>query len=93
MLRLAPNLQVAQITPTVTPSPRAASTAPPSSKLLVLIDGRSIYTPYHSGVPWDIQDVLPQDIERIEVISGPGGDAVGRQCGQRRHQHHDAQIL
>ena len=41
------------------------------NKLLVLIDGRSVYTPLFAGVYWDMQDVLPEDIERIEVISGP----------------------
>ena len=41
-------------------------------KLLVLIDGRSVYTPLFSGVYWDVQDVLLEDIDRIEVIRGPG---------------------
>ena len=59
-----------------------------ANKLLVLIDGRSVYTPLFSGVFWDAQDVLLEDIDRIEVISGPGGDAVGRQRRQRRDQHH-----
>ena len=54
-----------------------ASTAPRPPELLVLIDGRSVYTPYHSGVSWDAQDVPPEDIERIEVISGPGATLWG----------------
>ncbi len=77
MLRLAPNLQVAQITSTGYAISARGFNGTTSSKLLVLIDGRSVYTPYHSGVPWDIQDVLPQDIERIEVISGPGATLWG----------------
>ncbi len=82
MLRLAPNLQVYQ-----TSASRYVVTARGhngaqdvqnfSNKLLVLIDGRSVYTPLFSGVFWDMQDVLPQDIERIEVISGPGATLWG----------------
>jgi iron complex outermembrane recepter protein len=77
MLRLAPNLQVAQITSGGYAISARGFNGSTSSKLLVLIDGRSVYTPYHSGVPWDIQDVLPQDIDRIEVISGPGATLWG----------------
>lgn len=48
-----------------------------SNKLLVLIDGRSVYAPLFSGVYWDVQDVLVDDIERIEVIRGPGASTWG----------------
>src|SRR6185503_852620 len=48
-----------------------------ANKLLVLIDGRSVYTPLFSGVFWDVQDVMLEDVERIEVISGPGGTLWG----------------
>jgi iron complex outermembrane receptor protein len=48
-----------------------------SEKLLVLSDTRSIYTPLFSGVQWDVQDFLMQDIERIEVIRGPGASLWG----------------
>ncbi|UUZ73919.1 TonB-dependent receptor plug domain-containing protein [Polaromonas sp. P1(28)-8] len=48
-----------------------------ANKLEVLIDGRSVYTPLNSGVFWDVQDTLIEDIERIEVISGPGGTLWG----------------
>jgi iron complex outermembrane receptor protein len=77
MLRLAPNLQVAQITATNFAITARGFNGSAASKLLVLIDGRSVYTPYHSGESWDVQDVLPEDIERIEVISGPGATLWG----------------
>jgi iron complex outermembrane receptor protein len=48
-----------------------------SNKLLVMIDGRSVYSPLHSGVFWDVQDTFLEDIERIEVIRGPGGSLWG----------------
>jgi iron complex outermembrane receptor protein len=48
-----------------------------ANKLLVLIDGRTVYTPLYSGVFWDVQDTLLEDIERIEVISGPGATLWG----------------
>jgi iron complex outermembrane receptor protein len=48
-----------------------------SNKLLVLIDGRTVYTPIFSGVYWDMQDVLPSDIDHVEVISGPGATLWG----------------
>jgi iron complex outermembrane receptor protein len=77
MLRLAPNLQVAQITASTFAITARGFNGPLASKLLVLIDGRSVYTPLYSGVLWDAQDVLPEDIERIEVISGPGAALWG----------------
>jgi hypothetical protein len=61
-----------------------------ANKLLVLIDGRSVYTPLFSGVYWDAQDVLLDDVARIEVISGPGSHALGRERHERRDQHHYA---
>ena len=48
-----------------------------ANKLLVLIDGRSVYTPLFAGVYWDNQDVVLQDVERIEIIRGPGGTLWG----------------
>ena len=81
MLRLAPNLEVAQLTPTTYAiSARGFNVgfnASLSNKLLVLIDGRSVYTPMFGGVYWDMQAVPPEDIERIEVISGPGATLWG----------------
>jgi iron complex outermembrane receptor protein len=48
-----------------------------ANKLLVLIDGRTVYTPLFAGVFWEVQDVLFEDIDRIEVISGPGATLWG----------------
>ncbi|MEP7320580.1 MAG: response regulator [Saprospiraceae bacterium] len=48
-----------------------------SNKLLVLIDGRTVYTPLFGGVFWDVQNVLQEDLKQIEVISGPGGSIWG----------------
>jgi iron complex outermembrane receptor protein len=75
-LRLAPNLHVAQVNNygyTISARGLNGSSNSVSNKLLVMIDGRSVYTPLFSGVFWDAQDVLMEDVERIEVISGPGG--------------------
>jgi iron complex outermembrane receptor protein len=77
-LRLAPNLTVARVTAnTYAISSRGFNSFESSNKLLVLIDGRSIYTPLHAGVFWDQQQVMLEDIDRIEVISGPGGTLWG----------------
>jgi len=77
VLRLAPNLQVARVnTGQYAISARGFNNAI-GNKLLVLIDGRTVYTPLYSGVNWDSQFVMLEDIERIEVISGPGGTLWG----------------
>lgn len=79
-LRLAPNLQVAQVSASnfaITSRGMNGSNSSAPNKLLVLIDGRSVYTPLFSGVFWDVQDVMLEDVERIEVISGPGGTLWG----------------
>jgi iron complex outermembrane receptor protein len=76
-LRLADNLQVAQKNShDWAISSRGFNTAL-ANKLLVMIDGRTVYTPLYSGVFWDVQDYVLADIERIEVISGPGGTLWG----------------
>jgi iron complex outermembrane receptor protein len=82
MLRLAPNLQVYQQSPsrwTVTARGLNGNDAFQSfsNKLLVLVDGRTVYAPHFSGVYWDLPDLIPDDIERIEVISGPGASLWG----------------
>src|SRR5450830_387679 len=76
-LRLAPNLQVAQADSRNWSITARGFGSTIANKLLVLIDGRSIYSPLFSGVFWDTQDVLMEDIERIEVISGPGATIWG----------------
>jgi iron complex outermembrane receptor protein len=77
-LRLAPNLQVARLTSqSYSISARGFNSYQASNKLLVLIDGRSVYTPLHAGVYWDQQQVMLEDVDRIEVISGPGGTLWG----------------
>jgi len=77
LLRLVPGIQVARLgTSWYAISVRGFSTTF-SSKLLVLIDGRSVYTPLFAGVFWDVQDVPLHDIDRIEVIRGPGGTVWG----------------
>lgn len=48
-----------------------------SNKLLVLVDGRSVYSPLHSGVFWDVQDTFLEDVDRIEIVRGPGGSLWG----------------
>jgi len=82
-LRLIPNLQVAQQNAhdwAITA--RGFNGAPLetnslANKLLVMVDGRSVYTPLIGGVFWDVQNVLLEDIDRIEVVSGPGGTLWG----------------
>src|SRR5947209_6064248 len=76
-LRLAPNLQVAQIDSRQWAIAARGFNGTAANKLLVLIDGRTVYTPLFAGVFWDVQDTLLQDIDRIEVISGPGGALWG----------------
>ncbi|HEX8527177.1 TonB-dependent receptor plug domain-containing protein, partial [Allosphingosinicella sp.] len=77
-LRLAPNLQVQQLDARqFAISARGFNGAESSNKLLVLIDGRSVYTTLHSGVFWELHSPLLEDIGQIEVISGPGGTLYG----------------
>jgi iron complex outermembrane receptor protein len=79
-LRLAPNLQVAQVSGygyAISARGLNGSNNSAPNKLLVLIDGRSVYTPLFSGVFWDSQEMMLEDVERIEVVSGPGGTLWG----------------
>ena len=76
-LRLAGHLHVSQISGPqygITTRGFAISTA---NKMLVLIDGRTVYSPVFAGVFWETQDVLIADVERIEVTRGPGGSVWG----------------
>jgi iron complex outermembrane recepter protein len=77
ILRLAPNLQVARVDSSQYAITARGFNSTTADKLLVLIDGRSVYSPLFSGVFWFAQDTLIEDIERIEVISGPGGTLWG----------------
>ena len=77
-LRLAPNLEVARInSQDYTISARGFNSANAADKLLVLIDGRTVYSPFFHAVNWNQQNVMLADVERIEVISGPGGTLWG----------------
>ncbi|HEX4798310.1 MAG TPA: TonB-dependent receptor [Burkholderiales bacterium] len=76
-LRLAPNLEVARASASSYAISARGFNSTTANKLLVLIDGRVVYTPLFSGVFWDAQDVMLEDIERIEVISGPGAALWG----------------
>ncbi|MGZ5036537.1 MAG: TonB-dependent receptor plug domain-containing protein [Usitatibacter sp.] len=76
-LRLAPNLQVVRGDANQYVATARGGLAGTADKMLVLVDGRTIYTPLFSGVFSDAQDVMLEDVERIEVISGPGSTLWG----------------
>ncbi len=76
-LRMAPGIDVAKIDSNKWAISARGFTSRFSNKLLVLIDGRSVYTPFFSGVYWDEQDTLLEDIDRIEVIRGSGASLWG----------------
>src|SRR5437870_11047556 len=76
-LRMAPGLQVARIDENKWAIGSRGFNGRFDNKLLVLIDGRSVYTPLFSGVYWNVQDVMLEDVERIEVIRGPGATLCG----------------
>ncbi len=76
-LRLAPNLQVARVDATQYAISARGFNNAIGNKLLVMIDGRTVYSPLFSGVFWDAQQVPLADVERIEVISGAGGTLWG----------------
>jgi iron complex outermembrane recepter protein len=76
-LRMVPGIQVARITASQWAITSRGFNGRFSNKLLVLIDGRSLYCPIFSGVFWEVQDTLLEDIERIEVIRGPGASLWG----------------
>ena len=76
-LRSAPNLQVARINSVQYAITARGFNNSLANKLLVLIDGRTVYTPLVSGVFWDQHDLVLSDVDRIEVISGPGATLWG----------------
>lgn len=78
VLREAPNLHVEKLSATQsTVAARGFAGFETSNKLLVLIDGRSVYSTLHSGVFWELHSPLLEDLQQIEVISGPGGTLYG----------------
>ena len=76
-LAMAPGLYVTQISSSRWSVSSRGFPGFTSNKLLVMIDGRSVYSPAYSGTFWDMQNVLLEDIDRIEVIRGPGGTLWG----------------
>src|SRR6195256_3666700 len=76
-LRMAPGVQVARIDENKWAISSRGFNGRFANKLLVLIVGRSVYTPLFSGVYWNIQDVMLEDVDRIEVIRGPGATLWG----------------
>jgi len=77
LLRMVPGMDVGQINGSTWAIGSRGFNAQFSNKLLVMIDGRIVYTPYFAGVYWDTLDVPLEDIDRIEVIRGPGGTIWG----------------
>lgn len=76
-LRLAPGVHVSRIDGNKWAITIRGFNGRFANKLLVLMDGRSVYTPLFAGVYWDVQDTLIEDIDRIEVIRGPGATQWG----------------
>src|SRR6202171_1945867 len=76
-LRLVPGLEVARIDENKWAISSRGFNGRFANKLLVLIDGRSVYTPLFSGVYWNVKDVMLEDVDRIEVIRGPGATLWG----------------
>ncbi len=76
-LRMAPGVQVAQVSANAWAVSARGTLGRFANKLLVLVDGRTVYSPLLSGVFWDVQDTVLADIERIEVIRGPGAALWG----------------
>jgi iron complex outermembrane receptor protein len=77
LLRLVPGMDVAQLDGNKWAISARGMNSRWANKLLVMIDGRSVYTPYFAGTFWDSIDVPIQAIERIEVIRGPGASIWG----------------
>src|SRR6266481_5235570 len=77
ILRMVPGLEVARMDENKWAIGSRGFNGRFDNKLLVLIDGRSVYTPLFSGVYWDVQDVVLEDVDRIEVIRGPGATLWG----------------
>ncbi len=76
-LRMVPGVNVARINANEWAVSARGFNGRFANKLLVQIDGRSVYSPLFAGVYWDVQDTLLEDVERIEVIRGPGATLWG----------------
>lgn len=76
-LRMVPGLDVARIDSSTWAVSARGFTSQFANKMLVLVDGRSVYSPLFAGVYWDVQDTLLEDVDRIEVIRGPGATMWG----------------
>ena len=76
-LRLVPGFTVGQLTPSKWAIGSRGFTDRFSNQLLVRIDGRTVYDPLFSGVFWQVQDVVLEDLDRIEVVRGPGATLWG----------------
>jgi iron complex outermembrane receptor protein len=76
-LRMAPGVEVARVDSNTWSLGVRGFESTLSRSVLVLIDGRSVYTPLFAGVYWQVQDTLLEDIDRIEIIRGPGGTIWG----------------
>jgi iron complex outermembrane receptor protein len=76
-LRLAPGVEVGRVDSNTWSIGVRGFGSALSRDVLVLIDGRTVYTPLYAGVYWQVQDTVLEDIERIEVIRGPGGTIWG----------------
>jgi len=77
LLRTVPGLDVAQIDGNKWAITARGFNERFADKMLVLLDGRTLYTPLTSGVNWDVQETLLEDVERIEIIRGPGATLWG----------------
>jgi iron complex outermembrane receptor protein len=77
LLRMVPGLDVAQASGTTWAISSRGFNGQDANKLLVMVDGRTVYSPLVSGVFWEDLDVVLEDIERIEVIRGPGAALWG----------------
>jgi iron complex outermembrane recepter protein len=76
-LRAVPGMHVARTRANAWAVSARGFNSTSANKMLVLIDGRSVYSPLHSGVFWEVQDTFLEDVDRIEVVRGPGASLWG----------------
>jgi len=77
LLRMVPGVEVAQIESSVWPVSARRFNGEYANKLLIVVDGRTVYDPTFSGVYWRQQNLVIEDIDRIEVVRGPGATMWG----------------